>query len=91
MCIIILIMANYTNGKIYKIVNDIDNEIYVGSTIISLSRRKAQHKAKGKKNQNRKLCKNCNSIGWQNVSIVLIERYPCLILKKQKCMMNIAK
>ena len=70
-------MTNYTNGKIYKIVNDIDNEIYVGSTIISLARSKAQHKTNSKKNQNRKLCKHCNSIGWQSVSIVLIERYPC--------------
>ena len=33
---IILIMTKYTNGKIYKIVNDIDNEICVGSTVISL-------------------------------------------------------
>ena len=54
----------YANGKIYKIVNNIDNEIYVGSTIMSLVRRKAQHKINSKKYENRKLCKHCNSIGW---------------------------
>jgi len=70
-------MTKYTDGKIYKIVNNVDNEIYVGSTITSLSRRKGQHKINSKKNENRKLCKHCNSIGWKNVSIVLIERYPC--------------
>ena len=44
--------------------------------------KKAQHKINSKKYENRKLCKHCNSIGWQNVSIVLLEQHPCDTIKE---------
>ena len=34
----------YTNGRIYKILNYIDNEVYVGSTCTHLSKRMAWHR-----------------------------------------------
>ena len=37
-------MPDYQNGKIYKILNNIDGDIYVGSTINALSHRMAQHR-----------------------------------------------
>ena len=48
----------YDNGKIYRITNNIDNMIYIGSTCLPLRKRlychkKEQHSGKG---QNRWLC-----------------------------------
>ena len=40
----------YANGKIYKIVNDVNDEIYVGSTVKQLSNRMAQHRSLAKDN-----------------------------------------
>ena len=51
-------MVNYQNGKIYKLVNNVDDEIYVGSTTTSLSRRKGGHVDKAKYYPNRKLYKH---------------------------------
>ena len=42
-------MPNYQQAKIYKIVNNVDDEIYVGSTVNRLSKRFSDHKAKAKK------------------------------------------
>ena len=41
---ILIYMTKYTNGKIYKIVNEIDSKIYIDSTIMSLVRRKVNIK-----------------------------------------------
>ena len=37
-------MPNYNNGKIYKIVNNIDNMIYIGSTTTKLCYRMEIHR-----------------------------------------------
>jgi|TARA_R110000851_G_scaffold104370_1_gene222093 hypothetical protein len=70
-------MPNYTNGKIYKIVNSIDDKIYIGSTTVGLSKRKGDHKSKAKIYPNRKVYQHWNSIGWENIRIVLIENVTC--------------
>jgi high-affinity Fe2+/Pb2+ permease len=67
-------MPNYQNGKIYKLVNDIDDKIYIGSTVSTLAKRKGQHKGKRESNPKNK---HLNEIGWDTVVIVLIELYPC--------------
>ena len=41
-------MVNYADGKIYKLVNNVDNKIYVGSTCNPLRLRKSGHKIKSK-------------------------------------------
>lgn len=69
--------TNYSKGKVYKLVNNVDNEIYVGSTIQSLTQRKAGHKRKAVDVPNRRVYQHLNTIGWDNVEIVLIENYPC--------------
>ena len=66
-------MPNYNNGKIYKLVNSVDNEIYIGSTCDSLSKRKSVHKAMAVRCPNRRVCQHLNTIGWDNVRIILIE------------------
>jgi hypothetical protein len=37
-------MPDYENGKIYKLVNEVDDEIYIGSTTVRLCNRKSKHK-----------------------------------------------
>ena len=46
-------MPNYNNGKVYKIVNNIDNLIYIGSTTCSLSTRMSVHREHAKKKSQR--------------------------------------
>lgn len=72
-------MVNYQNGKIYKLVNNVDDEIYIGSTCNPLSKRKSEHKKNSKleKCQNRPIYKHLIKIGWENVEIILIETYSC--------------
>ena len=67
----------YSRAKIYKLVNSVNDKIYVGSTILTLPQRKAVHKTDAKKALKRPVCKQLNEIGWTNVDIVLIENYPC--------------
>jgi acyl-CoA synthetase (NDP forming) len=67
----------YANGKIYKLVNDIDGEIYVGSTCCPLSKRLYEHKKAAKKVIRRLVYKHLNDVGWKHVNIILIELYPC--------------
>ena len=42
-------MPNYQNGKIYKLVSNISNDIYIGSTVNKLSHRLNKHKSKANK------------------------------------------
>jgi hypothetical protein len=70
-------MDRYNNAKVYKLVNDMDDEIYVGSTCMFLSKRLSGHKAKSKMHPNQKVYNHLNTIGWDNVEIILIESYPC--------------
>jgi hypothetical protein len=67
----------YSNGKIYRLVNDVDDEFYVGSTCMTLSKRFYGHKRKAKIVPNRKVYQHFNTIGWDKVKIILIEQYPC--------------
>jgi group I intron endonuclease len=66
-------MNKYNNGKIYKLVNTVDDKIYVGSTTQLLTNRFQNHKYVAKKKTNRYIYTHLNSIGWANIRIVLIE------------------
>lgn len=70
-------MVNYQNGKIYKLVNNVDDEIYVGSTCNPLRVRKGDHKSRAKTKSNYKIYKHLNEVGWENVEIILIEVFGC--------------
>ena len=67
----------YANGKIYRLVNSVDNEEYVGSTCGKLSKRKSEHKGLAKIQTTRRVYQHLNEVGWESVEIVLIEEYPC--------------
>ena len=70
-------MCDYSNGKIYRMVNNIDNEEYIGSTTSTLVKRKYQHKVFSTRTPNTLVYKHFNKIGWENVEIILIESCPC--------------
>ena len=63
-------MSDYTNSKIYKIVADDTNKIYIGSSIQKLCKRLAGHK-KHKNTLARELFE------YPNTRIELIENYSC--------------
>ena len=60
----------YQNGKIYKLVCDKSPLVYYGSTIKPLSRRLTHHKVS-------KCCSSRELFKLGNVSIELVEEYPC--------------
>ena len=70
-------MVNYANGQIYKLVNNVDDEIYIGSTCGTLRLRKSSHKSLARKDTERRVYKHLNEIGWDNVDIILIEACDC--------------
>ena len=73
-------MPDYKNSKIYKILNSMDDEVYVGSTTASLSRRMGKHRSdfhNTEYKQTYKIYKHMHKIGVDNFYIELIETYPC--------------
>lgn len=67
----------YQNGKIYRLVNSVDDEFYVGSTCTSLAKRFYNHKKDAKRDTSRQVYAHLNDVGWDNVSIVLVCSSPC--------------
>ena len=72
-------MKDYREGKIYKLVNDVDDEVYIGSTIYTLNDRFCKHKwdATSRENGKSKLYNHMNNLGYEHFKIDLIEDYPC--------------
>lgn len=66
----------YSRGKIYRLVNTTDNEVYVGSTCNTLNRRLYNHRNKAK-HRTSKVYAHLSNIGWDKVQIELLEEYPC--------------
>jgi hypothetical protein len=74
-------MVNYAEGKIYKIVNNIDDKCYVGSTTKKyLSQRMDKHRSDYRRFLNKKEYKETRSFrlfdeyGVDNCSIILLEK-----------------
>jgi hypothetical protein len=63
-------MVNYNNGKIYKLICDNSDLIYIGSTTQPLYKRLNQHKK-------RKECSSKKLFELGNVKIILIEDFKC--------------
>lgn len=78
-------MPNYLNGKIYKIISENTEKIYIGSTVKKLSCRFSDHK----RNPLHKIsCASNIIIECGEARIELIEEYPCeskkdLLLREQ--------
>ena len=70
-------MPDFTKAKIYKITNDFNNDVYIGSTCNILTKRFSHHKAVISTEQHRPLYKLMAEIGFERFRIELIENYPC--------------
>lgn len=66
----------YDQGKIYKIVCE-DGKYYIGSTIRTLKARLTAHKHASSKTQTNSAYNHIKTIGWDKVTIELIELFPC--------------
>ena len=69
---------DFSKGKIYKITNDYNDDIYVGSTCNTLVKRFIKHKEdhKREKNKNIPLYKLMSEIGFDRFRIHLVEDFP---------------
>jgi len=77
-------MPDYSKGKIYKILNTIDDEIYVGSTVNDLSVRMIKHRSNSKAGCTPLILRHMREIGAQHFYIELIENYPCNSVQELK-------
>jgi predicted GIY-YIG superfamily endonuclease len=64
-------------GRVYEIVNDVDDEIYIGSTKDRLSRRMYKHRGKAVEGQPSKIYTKMSELGVDAFRIVLIEEVEC--------------
>lgn len=71
-------MKNFTNGKVYRI--RMGEFYYIGSTILTLKNRLHSHKGMSKKHPHLKVYTKAADVGWDNVTIELVELYPCSTL-----------
>ena len=69
-------MPDFSKSKIYKITNDYNDDIYVGSTCDSLVKRFSAHKSLSK-TKDFPLYNLINEIGFERFAIKLIEDFPC--------------
>jgi hypothetical protein len=73
-------MKDYSKGKIYKIISSECDDVYYGSTVLTLNKRFSLHKSAFKRWTNGLIKKYCTSyeiIEKGNYQIVLLEDYPC--------------
>ena len=74
-------MANYSNGEIYKILNDVDDEVYIGSTTQLLCKRMALHRDRRHKLHMGELYRHMAAIGAEHFYIELIESIRVIIAR----------
>lgn len=68
---------DYSNAKVYKLINDVDDTFYIGSTCSPLRVRLQGHKDAAKR-MDRPVYQHLNSVGWDKVRIILIDDdFPC--------------
>ena len=71
-------MPNYAQGKVYAVVNDVNNYKYVGSTTAPLSQRMTEHRSCAKlKVKQTKLYEHMRAIGVSHFKIILLQNCPC--------------
>ena len=71
-------MEKYQNGKIYKIVNSENENIYIGSTVQKLSHRMGNHREAARKDlKNSKFYCHMRDIGIEKFKIILIKSVAC--------------
>ena len=67
----------YQDGKIYKILNSENDDVYIGSTCQKLSKRMTNHRTQAKSGKTYLLYQKMREIGDDKFYIELVENYPC--------------
>ena len=69
----------FNNVQIYRITNNIDDMVYIGSTCLPLRKRFYNHRKEfhAKKGQNRRLFQHAATHGWDEFHIFTVEKFPC--------------
>ena len=67
-------MADYSKGKIYRIVSDKTDQVYIGSTVQTLERRFGVHKSHFKKGT---YCASAELLKLGDARIELVRDFPC--------------
>jgi len=75
-------MPDYAKGKIYKILNNVDDEVYVGSTIETLSQRMSRHRRLVITRPQIQIYQHMTLVGADNFYIELIENYNCSCIEE---------
>jgi hypothetical protein len=72
-------MSNFRNGKIYKLVSDFTELVYIGSTVQDLDKRFALHKSHfmAWMRGDMYYCSAYQIVMFTDVKIMLVESYPC--------------
>lgn len=70
-------MPNWKKSKIYKLVNTINDHEYIGSTTSLLHVERVKLSFEAREKPKVRVYFYLNRFGWENVSIKLIESYPC--------------
>ena len=70
---------DYSTAKIYKIINDASDDIYIGATCQPLSKRMAEHRKsmKSKRDNHLKIHQKMLEIGVEHFKILLVAETPC--------------
>ena len=68
-------MRDYSKAKIYKILNDVDDDVYVGATCQPLCVRMVEHRRA--RNGTFKLYKKMREVGVEHFYIELVKETPC--------------
>ena len=71
-------MPNYQKGKIYRLVNSVNEIEYIGSTVRGLSARMAEHRSKARAGERSTyICQAMRDIGIDTFRILFIKDFPC--------------
>jgi len=62
-------------SRVYKIVNDIDDLAYIGSTTQKLCKRMSNHRDDVKRGSDRKIHKHMRDVGIEHFKIMLVREY----------------
>ena len=69
---------NYRDCKIYKVLNNIADDVYVGDTCQRLAKRMMNHRTRMKDGKETARYNQMRELGSENFYIELIEEHPCV-------------
>ena len=73
----VIIMVNYNEGKIYKLLNTENDEVYIGSTTLPLHKRLYYHRKNSRLGHSSRVYNHMRELGVDKFYIELIEDFPC--------------